>query len=117
MKDNDSLQRFIFEQMPVRGEYIKLAHSYRTIINQHPYPPPIRKLLGEALCVAGLLSAIIKFDGRLTVQFRGKGKLKLLLAQCDNKFHMRGLVKWEGDLPYEDLMESFNDGVLVIMLD
>lgn len=117
MQNNDLLQRFIFEHLPVRGEFIQLHETYQTIINQHQYPPALRKLLGEALCVAGLLSAIIKFSGRLTVQFRGKGKLKLLLAQCDNNFHMRGLAKWDGELTYDDLMQSFNDGVLVIMLD
>lgn len=117
MTVKDSLQRFIFEQMPVRGEYIQLVDSYQTIVDQHAYPPPIRKLLGEALCVAGLLSAIIKFDGRLTVQFRGTSALKLLLAQSDNEFHLRGLVKWEGELSYEELMQSMNDGVLIITLD
>lgn len=117
MQKVDSLQRFIFENAPVRGELIRLQLSYQTILNQHPYPAPIRKLLGEALCVSALLSAIIKFNGRLTVQFRGKGKLKLLLAQCDNNFHIRGLAKWDGELTEDDLLEAFNDGVLVIMLD
>lgn len=117
MTDRDLLQRFIFENAPIRGEFIRLERCYQTIINQHQYPPSVRQLLGEALCVAGLLSAIIKFNGRLTVQFRGKGKLKLLLAQCDNHFHLRGLAKWDGDLSYEDLMEAFNHGILVIMLD
>jgi molecular chaperone Hsp33 len=51
------------------------------------------------------------------VQFRGKGKLKLLLAQCDDQSQLRGLAKYEGDLSYEELMASFKDGVLVIMLD
>lgn len=114
----DFLQRFLFENSPIRGEFIRLDRSFKTIVNQHPYPPAIRKLLGEALSVAGLLSAIIKFDGRLTVQFRSKDKLKLLLAQCDNRFHMRGLVKWEGDISAEEeLLESLKHGVLVIMLD
>jgi len=113
----DTLQRFVFEKAPVRGEYIHLEESFQAIMNQHSYPEPIRKLLGEALCVAGLLCAIIKFNGRLTVQFQGKGSLKLLLAQCDNHFHIRGLAKWEGNMSYTDLMESFNQGVLVIMLD
>lgn len=117
MAHKDLLQRFIFDKAPIRGEFIHLQDTYQTIINQHVYPAPIRKLLGEALCAAGLLSAIIKFNGRLTVQFRGQGPLKLLLAQCDNQFHMRGLVKWEGDLGYESLMESFNQGVLAILLD
>jgi len=117
MANDDLLQRFIFENAPVRGEFIHLQQSFQEIVSQHAYPPSIRQLLGEALCVAGLLSAIIKFSGRLTVQFRGKGKLKLLLAQCDNQFHVRGLAKYEGDMSYDDLMESFNQGVLVIMLD
>lgn len=114
---SDKLQRFIFDKVPIRGEFIRLEESFQTIINQHEYPQPIRQLLGEALCVAGLLSAIIKFDGRLTVQFRGKGQLKLLLAQCNNQFKLRGLAKWDGELTYSSLMESFNEGVLVIMLD
>jgi molecular chaperone Hsp33 len=117
MAHKDLLQRFIFDKAPIRGEFIHLQETYQTIINQHVYPAPIRQLLGEALCAAGLLSAIIKFNGRLTVQFRGQGPLKLLLAQCDNQFHMRGLVKWEGDLSYEALMAAFNQGVLAILLD
>ncbi|EKD71427.1 MAG: 33 kDa chaperonin [uncultured bacterium] len=117
MANSDLLHRFIFENAPVRGEFIYLEDSFQKIIQQHSYPEPIKKLLGEALSVAGLLSAIIKFQGRLTVQFRGQGKLKLLLAQCDNQFHLRGLAKWEGELDYAELMDAFNDGVLVIMLD
>lgn len=119
MSTKDSLHRFIFDKAPVRGEFVHLHESYRTIVAQHNYPEPIRRLMGEALCVAGLLTAIIKFDGRLTVQFRGSGKLKLLLAQCDNKFQLRGLAKWDGgdNISYDDLMDAFEDGVLMISLD
>lgn len=117
MAEKDQLQRFIFDKMPIRGELIHLDLSYRTIINQHPYPLPIKRLLGEALAAAALLSAIIKFEGRVTVQFRGKGKLKLLLAQCDNHFNLRALAKYSNNLTHETLMQSFNDGVLAIMLD
>lgn len=113
----DFLRRFIFEQAPVRGEHVYLHESFLTIINQHPYPAPIRRLLGEALAVSALLSAIIKFEGRLTVQFRGNGHLKMLLAQCDNQCRLRGLVKWDGQITYEGLLRSFREGVLVIMLD
>ncbi|MFZ2315636.1 MAG: Hsp33 family molecular chaperone HslO [Gammaproteobacteria bacterium] len=117
MADKDSLQRFVFENAPVRGEYVHLEDSYQTIINQHNYPEPLRKLLGEALCAASLMSAIIKFDGRLTVQFRGKGKLKMLLAQCDNNLSMRALAQWDGELTHDDLMASFREGTLGILID
>lgn len=118
MSPKDLLQRFIFEKAPIRGQFVHLQESYQTIVNQHPYPEPLKRLLGEALCVASLLSGIIKFKGRLTVQFRGEGKLKLLLAQCNNEFELRGLAKWEGEnITYEELIQSFHEGVLVIMLD
>jgi molecular chaperone Hsp33 len=114
---NDILHRFIFENEPVRGEYVKLDESVQTILAQHDYPPVIKKLLGESLCVAALLSAVIKFTGRLTVQFRGKGKLKLLLAQCDEQSQLRGLAKYDESITQEELAAAFTDGVLVIMLD
>lgn len=118
MAHSDTLQRFIFENLPVRGEIIHLEQSFQTIVEQHNYPLSVRQLLGEALAVAGLLSAILKFAGRLTVQFRGVGKLKMLLAQCDNQFRMRGLVQYEGIAPTEaELTASFSEGVLAIMLD
>lgn len=117
MTKPDSLQRFIFENQPIRGELVNLQESLQTILYQHDYPDVIKKILGEALCVAALLSAVIKFDGRLTVQFRGQGKLKLLLAQCDNNNHMRGLAKFDNDLTENELKESFKDGVLAIILN
>lgn len=113
----DSINRFIFENKPIRGELIQLQTSFQAIIEQHPYPQHIRKLLGESLCIAGLLCAIIKFKGRISVQFRGEGKLKFLLAQCDNHFNLRGLAKFEEDLSEKEMMESLNQGVIVIMLD
>lgn len=117
MRKPDSLQRFIFENAPVRGEFVHLQESLQTILNQHPYPPAVRKLLSEALCAAALLSAVIKFEGRLSIQFRGKGGMKLLLAQCNNHFQLRGLAKYDADVSYDDLLASFNEGEMAIMLD
>lgn len=117
MKDNDILQRFIFEDIPVRGELVHLNESYQTILQQHSYTPLIRQLLGEALAVACLLIAVTKLKGRLTVQFKGKGKLKLLLVQCDHHFNLRGLIQSEGDLTQAELLEAQSRGVLAIMMD
>lgn len=117
MKEENLLSRFIFENASVRGEFIRLRKSYKTILAQHDYPPPIKQLIGEALCVASLLCAIIKFEGRLTVQFQGEGKLKMLLAQCTTEFHVRALAKWDDGITQEELVESFKHGVLMINLD
>lgn len=117
MSDKDILQRFIFDGAPVRGQIVHLNDSYKSIMKQHNYPPMIQKILGEALVAASLLSAIIKFKGRLTVQFRGNGKLKLLLAQCNQAFQLRGLAQWSENLKENELWEALNQGVLGIMMD
>lgn len=114
---DDLLQQFLFEHAPVRGEFVRLERSFAVISQQHPYPPFLHGLLGEALAAVALLSAIIKFKGRLTLQFQGKGKLKLLLAQCNHQFHLRGLCQWDNDLQPADLVEELQKGILVITVD
>lgn len=117
MNDSDKLQRFLFEDAPVRGEIIRLNTAFTTIVEQHQYPPAIRALLGQALAVASLLAAIVKFDGRLTVQFQGKGKVKLLLAQCNQHFQVRGLVHYTGEMTEDELWNDLKEGVLAIMME
>jgi len=113
----DQIQRFIFEKKQVRGEIVRLSTSYQSIVMQHAYPLAVSNLLGNVLVVATLLSAIIKFQGRLTVQFQGKNDLKLVLAQCNNRFEIRGLVQWlKKDASEQDLLAALKEGVLAIII-
>lgn len=117
MNDKDILQRFIFENASIRGEIVRLEESYQVIMKQHQYPPAIKAILGEILVVASLLSASTKIKGRVTVQFQGKGTLKLLLAQSTHDLHIRGLAQWQGDLPADELMKQLKQGLLAITID
>jgi len=116
MNNKDLLQRFIFENAPIRGEIVRLNESYQRIVSQHQYPPFIQKLLGEMLVAATLFSAVIKFKGRLTVQFQGNGPLKLLLAQSDEEHHIRGLAQWHEGLTEDEVLDVFRKGVLAIIM-
>src|SRR5580700_9291467 len=98
MKNQDIIQNFIFEALPIRGEIVHLNATFKQIMEQHQYPPLIQRWLGEALVLVALLSTAIKFSGKLSIQFQGKGKLKLLLVQCTNELHLRGLAQWDGEL-------------------
>ncbi|MEO8400804.1 MAG: Hsp33 family molecular chaperone HslO [Gammaproteobacteria bacterium] len=117
MNNKDKLQRFIFENASVRGEIVNLAESYQTIMQQHHYPKVIQQILGEMLTVASLLSASIKFKGRVTVQFQGKGKLKFLLAQCNHDLDIRGLAQYKESLDATELMNELKQGLLAIIMD
>jgi len=117
MSNKDVVQNFLFENFPIRGEIVHLNNSFQQIMEQHQYPPLIRRWLGEALVLISLLATSIKFSGRLAIQFQGKGKLKLLLVQCTNDLHLRGLAQWEGELNEEEILNSLQQGTIVITID
>ena len=116
MNRDDIIEHFLFEDIPIRGQIVHLHESYQAIIKQHNYPPFLQQLLGEALAIVTLLSGMIKMKGRLTLQFQGKGKLKLLLAQCTDEQHVRGLIQCQDDFEESDLSDSLLDGTLAIMI-
>lgn len=116
MTNDDIIQRFMFDNANVRGEIVRLTKSFQTITHQHAYPSSVQKLIGQVLAVACLLSSIIKIKGRLSVQFQGKEPLKLLLAQCDHDYNLRGLAKWQGDLTEEEAKSALKNGLLSIII-
>jgi molecular chaperone Hsp33 len=69
------------------------------------------------LVAASLLSASIKFKGRITVQFQGKNQVRLLFAQSNDLQELRGLAQWQGELNQEQLMADLKQGTLAIMMD
>ena len=66
-------------------------------------PTPIREAvrahLGQALAAVALLSATVKFDGSLILQVQGAGPLRTLVAQATSARTLRGVARWEGEVP------------------
>lgn len=106
MIEYDTLQRFLFKHAHVRGEIVRLRNTYHAISERHPYPMPIRKLLGETLAATALLSATIKFQGSLILQIESKGPVQLLVAQSDHEYHLRGLAQWQEEVSDEVLAQQ-----------
>ena len=121
-KDRDSLHRFLFEEMPVRGEIVHLDAAWRAAAERVDYPPALGALLGEAMAAAVLLSSTLKFEGSLTLQLHGTGALQLLVVQCTSGLNMRGLARtaddFEGDIDGLSLQElTGKDGRMVITIE
>jgi molecular chaperone Hsp33 len=117
MRDGDTLQRFLFEHSNVRGVFIHLNASYAAVSERYDYPLIVRQQLGEALAASALLGAIIKFSGSLIMQVQGDGPINMLVAQCNNEHHIRGLARWqEGEISSE-MTSPFGNGRMVITID
>lgn len=113
----DSLYRFVVEDSNVRGQLVYLDAAWRTLASRHDYPPAVRQVLGEAVSAAALLSATLKFRGSLTIQARGDGALRLLVAEAGAGGTLRGLARWRGDTLAGTLPELLGNGRLAITID
>ncbi|MBI3773359.1 MAG: Hsp33 family molecular chaperone HslO [Gammaproteobacteria bacterium] len=117
MSDADTLQRFVFENSKVRGDFIHLRASYQAVRERATYPDLIAEQLGQALAASALLSATIKFGGSLIMQIQSSGPLNLLVAQCTHDRHLRGLAHWHNEVHEGTLPQMYGDGRLVITID
>ena len=113
----DTLQRFMFENAPVRGELVHLENSWRNVLDRHDYPEVLRNLMGELCAAAVLLAATMKLQGSLVLQIHGKGAVKLLVVECTGDLQLRATAKWTGELPQSGLAELIVDGRFVITID
>ena len=98
----DTLQKFMFDNTPVRGELVEMSDTWREILSRRDYPRAVRSLLGEMLSAAALLSANLKFNGALVMQIHGDGPLNLLVVECDAELKMRATAKLEDDAVVPD---------------
>lgn len=117
MKEIDTLQRFMFEHASIRGEIAHLDETYKTIMHQHPYPPMVKTLLGEALISCLLLAGSIKFEGDVSLQFHGDKRLPLLLVQCDHDLQIRAFAKYQEDSGDVDYNNAFLEGKMVLVIN
>jgi len=113
----DTIQRFLFERAPVRGEIVRLDATWRAVLERHAYPPAVRALLGEMMAAAALLTATLKFGGTLIMQIQGGGPVKLLVVECTSGHHMRATAKWSKVPASGDLSALVGDGKFAITLD
>lgn len=116
MASEDSLQRFLFEEVGVRGELVRLTHSWQAVLGRHSYPETVRDQLGEAMAAVLLLSATIKFSGSLILQIQGDGPLSTLVTQATDLRTVRGLAHWRNDVPRGPLAAVFGEGRLLLTI-
>jgi len=118
MKEQDCLRRFIFEELGVRGEWVRLqdswqqAKQFQTLANA-----AVESQLGQALAAVVLLSATIKFNGSMILQVQGSGALKTLVAQATHERKIRGLARSSNNVSAGTLKDMMEKGQLVLTVE
>lgn len=112
----DLLHRFLFDDVSVRGELVRLQQSFQDILAGHDYPVPIQRLLGELFAATSLLSATLKFEGDISIQVQGEGKLKYAVINGSDNQELRGVARWDGDIDECEFSDLFEKGVMAITI-
>ncbi len=122
----DSLQVFVFDGAPVRGEIVNIRDSWQAIMARKDYPPAVKKLLGDLVAAGVLLCGTLKFNGSMIIQAQGNGAVRLLVLECNEHLVIRATAKLNEDIDLSTLPDDANlsdlinpDGLgrLVITLD
>jgi molecular chaperone Hsp33 len=119
----DTLQKFMFDAAPVRGELVEISETWQQVLARRDYPLAVKTVLGEMLAAAALLSANLKFDGVIVMQIHGDGPVRLLVVECDSDLTLRATAKVrDGEsihdgTPLPQLVNLHGQGRFVITLD
>jgi len=97
LQAGDQVRRFIVENQPVRGHWVRLDAAWRELKAHADYPQPVRELLGQAVAASVLFAATLKFNGTLTLQLQGDGAVGLLVAQCTHDYRLRAVARFDAD--------------------
>jgi molecular chaperone Hsp33 len=114
----DTLQRFVFENTPIRGNLVNLTSTLQLALNKQHLPAGLKRALGELMAASALLTATLKMSGSLVLQIQSKGALKLLVVECNSEFGIRATAKWKGEVSDEqNLFDLIAHGQFMITLD
>ena len=73
----------------VRGRFATVGVPVTQILSRHGYPDAVAALQAEAMAIAACLSTFMKFDGVFTLQAKGDGYVKTLLADVTSDGALR----------------------------
>jgi molecular chaperone Hsp33 len=113
----DYVQRFIFEDLDIRGRLVCLTGAWQRMLDGRDYPEDIAALLGHTTALNVLLGANRKGSGRVTLQVQGSGPVKLLVADCTAELRIRGMASYEESLEGKSERGLLGDGRLSVTLE
>jgi molecular chaperone Hsp33 len=103
----DYVQRFLFEDLDIKGRLVCLTGAWQRMLDGRDYPEHIAALLGHTTALNVLLGANQKGSGRVTLQVQGSGPVRLLVADCTAELRIRGMAS------FRKPAEGFNERALL----
>lgn len=114
---DDCLQRFLLDDLDIRGAVVRIGPVWKKMLAGRNYPVAVAELLGEMSATTLLLGCNLKQAGRLTIQLRGSGPVSLLVIDCNEQLHIRGMAKCAAEVAPGPAPELLGHGQLMLSLE
>lgn len=90
---DDLILPFMIETTGVRGRLVRLGPAVDAILARHNLPDAAAALLGELAALAGAMAGALKYDGIFTVQTKGDGPAKTMVADVTSDGALRAFAR------------------------
>lgn len=94
---DDLVQPFTVGETRLRGRLIRIGPLLDEILTRHAYPEPVAEMLGQAIVLAAVLARALKYDGIFTLQTKGDGPVRLLVADVTASGHVRAYAQFDAE--------------------
>ena len=92
---DDAVLPFEVAALDLRGRLTRLGPGLDDLLAKHDYPPPVGKLLGEAVVLATLLGSSLKFEGRFILQTQTDGPVSFLIVDFQAPDRLRAYARFD----------------------
>lgn len=114
----NTIQRFLFKDLDIRGQHLKINQAWLKMIENRGYPDSIIALLGELTAIAVMMANGMKNKGKVTLQVQGAGPIYLLVVEVTHDLKLRGVAKTNQTITTETTMdELLGDGQVMVTLE
>lgn len=114
----DLIQRFLFKEQAIRGQFIQLNQAWCNMINERHYPAPLVKLLGELTAFCAILANGLKHPGRITLQVQGQGPVNLLVVEVTHELKIKGMAKTNAPIDQQLTADALlGEGQILLTLE
>lgn len=106
---DDAVLPYEVASLDLRGRLTRLGPALDDVLTKHDYPPPVGKLLGEAIVLTTLLGSSLKFDGRFILQTQTDGPVSFLIVDFQAPDRLRAYARFDA----KRLKEGQDSGALL----
>jgi molecular chaperone Hsp33 len=92
---DDCVYPFQIDKVGIRGRLVRLGSAIDEVLSSHDYPDPVSNFLGELVAISAALSSALKFDGVFSLQVRGNGPIRALVADYQSPGSIRAFASFD----------------------